>query len=201
MAISGKLGAVYQAMGTSTTFTDEVTTKDANNKRYTITNTAKRYWDDSAAVTVKKNSVIQTGGFTIEYAGGVVEFNTPLSGSDVVTVSGKYFTPTQCATFFNWKLDINQDTADVTTFASNGWRELLPVVKGWSVSAEGYWADGSFLSALGSRVILVLYVDYASDDRYEGYVIIKKNSIDTPVNSVVKENVDFEGAGQLYFHS
>ncbi len=199
MAVAGKIGAVYKADGVSTTFTDETTTADAAKLRYRITNAAKRYWDDSAAVTVKKNGVTQSNGFTLEMAGGVVVFTAALT-SEVILVSGKYFTVAQMATFFDWKLDIERDTKDVTTFASNGWKESLSTLIGWSASAEGYWADGSFLAMVGNRIILVLYVDYVGADRYEGYIILKKNSIEEPVDDIVKETVEFEGTGALYYH-
>lgn len=200
MALSGKIGAVYKADGVSTTFTDDPTTADAAYKRYRITNQAKRYWDDSVAMTVKKNGVTQSVGFTLEYAGGVVVWSSALINTDVVLVSGKYLTITQLATFFDWKLDIDADLKDVTTFASNGWKEQMPVINGWSASAEGYWADGSFLALMGTRIILALYVDYSGADRYEGYIILKKNSIEEPVDDVVKESVDIQGTGPLYFH-
>jgi len=200
MALIGKVGAIYIADGTSTAFTDEATTKDASNTIYYITNRTKRYWDDSYPITVKKNGITITSGFIIHHAGGYIIFDTANSGSDVITVSGKYYTPTQCATFFNWKVDIEQDLKEVTTFASNGWKEQIPAVIGWSASAEGYWADSTFFDRLGSRFIVSLYVDSTTNKVYEGYTIIKKCSVDTPCDDVVKESIDFEGTGILVYH-
>lgn len=199
MAISGVVGAVWKADGTSVVFTDEATTPNAAKTRYVITNTTKRYWDDSLPVTVKKNAVVQSSGYSLEYAGGVVVFAVALT-SETILVSGKYFNTTQLATFFNWKLDIDAELKDITTFASSGWKEQLAVINGWSASAEGYWADGSFISLLGSRVILILWVDDTSNKRYEGYIIMKKNSIEEPVDDVIKESIDIEGTGPLYYH-
>lgn len=201
MAISGVVGAVWKQDGNpSTAFTDEATTKDTANKRYTITNAAKKYWDDTAVMTVKKNGVVQSLGFNLEYPGGVVEFAVANIGTDVILVSGKYFGIVQCSTLFNWKLDVSAETKDVTTFASNGWKEIMSTVNGWDVSCDGYWADGSFLSLLGANVILVLYVDDTSNKRYEGYIFLKKDKIDEAVDEIVKESLDFEGDGRLYYH-
>lgn len=202
MPIAGKLGAVYVTDGitSSVAFTDEVTNASADNKRYIIAASTKKYWDDSAAVTVKKNGTVVSSGYSIEYAGGVVVFNTALTEEDVVTVSGKYFTVNQCATFFNWKLDTETDLKEVTTFSSNGWKEYLATISGWSASAEGYYADSKYAGLLGKRILLVLYVDSTSNKRYEGYILLKKNSIQEAVDDVVKESVDLQGTGQIYYH-
>lgn len=199
MAMTGAVGAVYVTSGVSVTFTDEATTKNATYTRYKITNVAKRYWDDTSAITVKKNGVVQSSGFTIEMAGGVIEFTTPLIVTDVVLVSGKYFNAVQCASMFNWKVDFDVELKDTTTFASAGWKEQMAVTKGWSASAEGYWADGTFFNALGTNVIVVLYLNSSTDARYEGYVILKKCSVDVPVDDIVKESLDLDGDGKLYF--
>lgn len=200
MALTGIVGAVYRANGVSVALTDAPTTKNGTFTEYKITDNTKRYLDDSFPITVKKNGVTITTGFTIEPAGGVIKFNPPLITTDVVTVSGKYFTMVECATMFNWKLDIGMDTKDVTTFASNGWVEKVAGVGNWTASAEGYWASNEFLTLLGTRLIMVFYVDEVGDDRYEGYVFIKKSGIDTPVDDVIKESIDIEGTGTIYFH-
>jgi hypothetical protein len=201
MPISGKIGAAYRTDGlASVAFTVEATTGNATYTRYAITNAAKRFWDDTVVPVVKKNGTVVSSGFSIEYAGGVVVFNPAILNTDVIIVGGNYFNIVQCATFFNWKLDIDQDLKEVTTFASNGWKEQLATVKGWNASADGYWADGTFAGLLGKNIILSLYVDYSGNKRYEGYVYIKKNSITEPVDDVVKENVDITGDGALYYH-
>lgn len=200
MSIAGKLGAVYRTVGSSTAFTNEATNSDSTHKRYTIAANVKRYWDDTNPIVVKVNGTVRSTGFHIEYAGGVVVFDIALGTSDVVTVSGNYFNTQQCSTFFDWKLDTDTDMKDVTTFASGGFREYIPMLKGWNASADGYWADESFAGLVGQRIIVALYVDSTSDKRYEGYIMLKKNSIQEKTNDVVSENVEFQGTGELYYH-
>ena len=198
---SGKVGAVYRTDGNaSVAFTNEATNTNATYTRYDIANNSKQYWDDSVNIVVKKNGTVVSSGYIVEYPGGVIVFQTPLTNTDVVTVSGNYFNVVQCATFFNWKLDINLDLKEVTTFASNGWKEQLSTIKSWSSSAEGYWADGTFAGLLGKNIVIVLYVDSTSNKRYEGYMYLKKNSITEAVDDVVKESCDIEGDGPLYYH-
>lgn len=200
MAVSGKVGAVYRATGSSTVFTGEAMNSDTAKKRYVIANNSKKYWDDTVPVAVKVNGTLRTSGYTVEYPGGNIIFDVPLGTSDVVTVDGSYFPTSQCAAFFNWKLDATQDMKECTTFVSNGWKEYLPVTGSWTATAEGYWADGSFVSQLGQRVIVSLFVDSTSNKRYEGYIELKKNSIQEQTEDIVKENVEFQGTGNIYYH-
>lgn len=204
MALSGKVAAVYKESGPSTAFTDAATTSSAGYTRYTITDAAKRYIDRNVAVTVKKNGVIQTTGFTIEYPGGVVVFSTPLLATDVVLVSGNAFPMAQIGGMFNWKADLDQDLQDVTTFDSGGWKQQLAVLRGFSGSAEAFWGDGSLFaeltSAEGAEMVVALYVDNgASKRRYEGYARLTKDSIEVPVDGIIKESIDFQGDGPLYY--
>jgi hypothetical protein len=200
MAIVGNVGAIYVQTGTSATITNEDTTANTAFTRYTITNQVKRYLDPDAIITVKKNGTTITTGYTIEYAGGVIVFDNVLTNTDVVTVSGKYFTMSQSAGFFNWKLELERDMGEITTFASSGWKESLPTITGYTASAEQYWGDASFYNLLGSRMLFVLYVDSTiSKSRYEGYGYINKDEIEVNVEDIVSESIDIQGNGKLYY--
>lgn len=200
MGLAGKVGAVYvQTIAAATTFTDEATTKNADFTRWTITAVAKRYWDLNTAIVVKKNAGVITTGFTIEYPGGVIVFNPAILTTDVILVSGKYFTVAQEGGFFNWSLDISADNAEATVLGS-GWKEFVTTVNGFTGSAEMYWGSNRFFALMGSTVILVLYADsVTSMARYECFAIISGDGIETPVDDLVKETIDFQGTGQLYY--
>lgn len=201
MALAGLVAAVYkQTTDAVVVFTDEATTGDAGHTRYQIDNVAKRYWDKSETVTVKKNNVIQADGFTIEHLSGFVVFDVALQPTDVVTVSGKYLTVSQVGGMFNWSLDLEADEEEVTTFASGGWKEFLVSNLGFSGSAEQYWGDDEFFQALGTEVILVLYTDAgAGKIRYEGYAVISGDGIEAPQDGIVQETVNFRGTGPLFY--
>ena len=203
MALSGKVAAVYQqTTAAGAAFVDEATTPDATYTRYQITNTAYRYWDRTEPVTVKKNGVIQTSGFTLEYLSGYVVFAAALLSTDVVTVSGTALNVAQVAGMFNWKLDIEQVLAETTTFADGGWKTFAPLLRGFSGSAEAYWANSDQFNLLTSKddVILILYVDSGtSKRRYEMFAQLVKNGINVPVNEFIKESIDFTGDGSLYY--
>lgn len=201
MAISGKVGAVFAQTATAPgAFVDAATTANATYTRYTITDATKRYLDKSQSITVKKNGVAQTTGFTVENPGGVVVFSAPLLATDVVTVSGSALTVAQAGGFFTWSLEPEQDLQDVTTFASGGWKENELTLRGFKGSAEAFWGNGDFFNRLGQEVVVVLYVDSgASKNRYEGFGIISADGVEANVEDIIKESVEFTGVGQLYY--
>lgn len=110
MAITGMIGAVYVSdINTAPiSFTDQATTKDATLTRYQVTNTAYRYWPLDATITVKKNGTVVSSGYKLERAGGYVVFDSPLQGTDVVTVSGQALTLVQCGGFLIGVLILNK---------------------------------------------------------------------------------------------
>lgn len=200
-AISGKIGSIYMKTdAVATAFTDEAMTNSGDNTVYYITNKAKRYWDKNTAVTVEVDAVPETD-VVIDYVGGRITFNTPLAGTEAVTVSGAYWTVSEVAGFYNWSLDLASDMEDSTTFQSNGWREFTPTLKGFTVSAEAYWQNGDFLGRLAEEVVISLYVNEASDIRYEGYAYITSTSVEAGAEGLVEESVEYTGNGELYYYT
>lgn len=200
-AISGKIGSIYMKTdAVATAFVDEAMTNSGDNTVYYITNDVKRYWDKNTAVTVEVDTVAETD-IIIDYVGGRITFNTPLTGTEVVTVSGSYWTVAEVAGFYNWSLDVSADMEDSTTFADNGWRVFTPTLKGFNVSAEAYWQNGDFLDRLAEEVIVSLYTNEASDLRYEGYAYITSTSVETGAEGLVEESVEYTGNGELYYYS
>lgn len=199
-AIAGKVGSIYmKTTATATVFTDEACTNSGDNTVYYITDTAKRYWDKDTAVVVDVDATPETG-VTIDYVGGRITFDTPLTGVETVTVSGAYWTVSELAGFYNWSLDLTADLEDCTTFQSNGWREFSPTLKGFTISAEAYWQDETFQDRLAEEVVVSLYANEANDERYEGLAYISSDSISTPVDGLVEDSVEFTGNGELYYY-
>lgn len=201
MPIAGKIGAVFlQTEAAPVAFIKTATTANTERTRYTIDNEDKRYLDKDSPVTVYVNDIAVSSGFTVLHIGAVVVFASPLLLGDVVTVSGKSIAVAQAGGFFSWSAELSADTADVTTFESASWKENLTTIKGFSASAESYWADEMLSSRLGQEVIIALYLDTgANKKRYEGYAIILGDSIELSVDDVVNESIEFEGSGRLYY--
>jgi len=201
MPIAGKVGAVFlQTEAEPVAFIKESAAGNPQRTVYAIENEALRYLDKTSPVVVYVNDIAASGGFTVEHLGGVVQFLAPLPEGAEVTVSGKSIKVDQAGGFFNWSAELAADTADITTFASDGWKEHLPAMKGFTASAESYWADGRLSARLGQEIIVALYLDTgANKKRYEGYALIAGDSIELSVDDVVSESIEFEGSGNLYY--
>ncbi len=201
MPLAGKVGAVFlQTEAEPVAFIKESAAGNPQRTAYTIENETLRYLDKNTPVVVYVNDIAASGGFTVEHLGGVIRFLAPLLEGDAVTVSGKSVKVDQAGGFFNWSAELAADTADVTTFASEGWKEHLPAVKGFTASAESYWADGRLSERLGREIIVALYLDTgANKNRYEVYALIAGDSIELAADDVVNESIEFEGSGNLYY--
>ena len=201
MAITGMTGAVYVSdVDTApVAFLDEPATGDVARKRYQVTDPDYRYWPLDETIIVEVNGAPVTSGFTLERAGGVVVFENALDIGDEVTVSGKALTLAQAGGFFNWSIDGDGEDAEATTFVSGGWKEFVRTLKGWSGSAEAYWGDTQFFDSLGQVVVVKLFVDSGpAQNCLEGFAIINGDGIESPVDGLVQETVDFTGTGPLY---
>lgn len=199
MAIAGKVGAVYmQTTDSAIAFNAEPMTNSGDNTRYYITDRDKAYWYKNATTTVYVDGVEETA-VTIEYAGGYIEFDSALTGTETVTVTGGYLTVSQVAGFFSWSADVNSDMQESTTFGDS-WKEFMPTLKDFTASAEKYWITNNISDRLGEEVVLVLYVDSGTNkNRYEGFALISSDSIEDSVDALINESIEFQGTGNLYY--
>jgi len=115
---------------------------------------------------------------------------------------GVYIETAKVAEIANWSLDTDAEELDITSFDSNGWREIMQGVKEWSGSFEGNFKpdDTQGQAALinawinGQPVTLDLKVNDTVKFSGEAYV---KPSIETPVDDKVSISFDFTGTGPL----
>ena len=195
-AIAGKQARVYAQSGNATAFTDEATTcKDPGTyKIYQITNAAKRYWDFATAVTVKKNSVIQTTGFTIQKPGGYVVFDASLQGTDVVTVSGSYRTVSQIARAKKFTLKIENDTAECPAFGDEDVPREFIGGQSFTASFEDWWMNEYLLGICqaGEPYLFVFYTNATSGEHYEGFAFCKSHGVDVDIKALVDDSADLE---------
>lgn len=109
-------------------------------------------------------------------------------------------TAVQVGGFFNWSLDTDADDEDATTYESEGWKEFARTLKGWTASASAYWGDSEFYKKVGKTLFVKLFINSGTkQDRLEGYALVSSDSIDTPVDGLVEESIDFTGTGELEF--
>jgi len=106
----------------------------------------------------------------------------------------------------NWKLDIEVDVKEQTDFDSNGWVEVLPQLKSWSGTAEGFWNVASdtngqkaLQDALLNGTTVSIEFNVNGTNKYTGTAYVTKISVDEPVDDNVKFSVELKGSGALTY--
>jgi predicted secreted protein len=106
----------------------------------------------------------------------------------------------------NWKLDIEADMLETTSFDSNGWKTFVAGLKAWSGTFDLEWkvsTDTTGQKALqdallgGTTVSLVL--DVNGTNNYSGTAFMKKEGLETPVDGVVTGSFDYQGTAALTY--
>lgn len=111
----------------------------------------------------------------------------------------------------SWSLNITQETEDVTTLGSNGFKESLGLLKTWSGSIVAIFdSDGSAegilqLNLLGDDALVDLEMQTGNvateiDEKYDTYTgtaNITSQDITNDVNGIVEVTFNFEGSGTL----
>lgn len=106
----------------------------------------------------------------------------------------------------SFKLDIDCDMKNVTTFDSNGWTENMPTIKSWSGSCEGEWKVGTdtagqkaLQDALLGGTTVASEFNIDGTKKYTGSTFVKKISISEQVDDTVKFSAEIVGTGALTF--
>jgi len=186
--------------------TDEACT-ESTATRFQITSAAHRYIDQTESVTVKVDTVVQTTGYHIEYAGGFVVFDSSQTGK-TVTVTGKWWTMAEVAQVYDWKLSAKMGKAECTPFGTTSGVHRVSTNMDVSGSFSGYWLTDDYYRVVGTlggtvglsgvSLPMKLYVD--GDYHYEGYAILDLDA-ECASDEVVKDSHSFEGDGMWYARS
>jgi predicted secreted protein len=126
-----------------------------------------------------------------------------------MAVSGKgggvYVGVNKVAEITNWTLDIEADMLESTNFDSNGWREYIAGLKGWTGSFEGQWkmsdinGQKALQDALLGGTTVSIKLDVNGTNNYTGSAFISTQGIETPVDDIVSVSFDFQGTAALTY--
>lgn len=199
--VTGKVGKVYkQDDSTLDTMADEAATLGVDTKTLTITDDTKRYLQKSTVIVKKDTVALDPATYEI-IIGGVIFYNAQTAGN--YTISGGYYDIESIGGFFDYTLDSNTNTEEVTEFGDTDERHIA-TTNNWKASANYYYKDDStqqqdFATYMDNQteVIFVFYWDTANDLRQEGYGTITNLSINTTGKGVTKGKIDFTGNGKL----
>ena len=218
--IAGKVGAFYACSGTGTFQAAEAQTLKANGTWTTYKNVIAEqvFVASNTATEWKRWTCTPMGHLTVEDAGASaaikVKYRYWHEVGEVGTAAGII---KQYGGFFNWTIDQNCDTVDITAFEDSGHRAFLATLDGWTASAERHWVDEGLFPLIGSEtlqpiVIAKFYVNDSDDDkgigsdsetgdRYEGYCIVTGMSPSLAVDTLLNESLNFQGTAQLVYES
>jgi len=217
MATSGRVGAIYAPTTTNgavnTTTTTDTLTTDGTTTTFNLANdlilqdseTADDLdieWQNATVEWQNANYTWEREDqkkYAINYILGVIEFSeAPASSVGNFTVTYDYVTELeQVGGFFDWSFTEGINLEEKTEFGDDHISHE-GVLSDWSGTADKYWSVGSrFQDWLGKKVIIGFYINTTTGDRFEGWGKIGSKSITCPHDTLVEENIDFEGQGFL----
>ncbi len=113
-----------------------------------------------------------------------------------------YLGANKVAEIENWSLDLEADDVETTSFDSDGWKEYLAGLKGWSGSFEGnYKSDDTngqkaILAAWLAGTALSAVFKVTDSITFSGDILVNP-SIEVPVEDKVTFSCEFQGTGVL----
>jgi hypothetical protein len=199
-AIQGRRGLV-KVTGAATAFTGEATTRITANTVYQITNAAKRIWDRSATITVKKDAVTQAANlYTLNRLTGTVTFLADIGGAAVVTVDGSYLPTSNAAEAKSFAYELMKDLLDSTSYDSataDNYHKRKDAGLENASGSLGQWSsvDRYFETALiaGDPVVVELWADRATAFDIRFWALLNKQQIQSAVDGLVGQTVEWEG--------
>lgn len=186
---------------TSTAFTEESTTPNADYTIYTIDDRDKKYWDREVDVLVYRNGVlVPEHEYRIQHAGGRIHFWEAQASTDTITVSGAYVTVVTAAECNEYTLTNESEIIDVTVFESDGWRERLAGILGANGTVSGFWVvNNLFTPRLLEQKPLILELQANKDDPevYAMYVVVESQELAPAVEGAVETSVSWQSDGDI----
>lgn len=196
---AGRLGLV-KVGGTPTSFTAEAVTVLTTNKKYQITNSAKRIWSPTATITVLAaatpvNPV--TDPYVINRLTGVITF-TNVSARGTVTVTGTYLPMATIAKSHSVMYDRGNGLLDDTTFDSNGFDESIPGIQSISASLGKNWETtyaGILSAALlaGTQLVIQIFHNKNNAAAMVFWARATKQTIKAATRDIIGEELAFVG--------
>lgn len=193
--------ALVKVTGAAVSFTAEATTMSDADTVYTITNTAKRIWDQTATITVLDGGVAVNAAldpYSINRLTGVVTFDG--AAVRVITVTGSYLPASTAVGAKRFTYTLDRAALDDTDYDSantnSGFDSKLPGLKKISGSIGRNWSsDTYFTDALttGLPVVIEFYSDRSSSADMKCWALLNKDALQSALGGKVDADVEFEG--------
>lgn len=210
MALAGHQ-TTLKVSGAAVAVTGEACTEisGANpNKLFQVTNTARRIWDPSAAITVKDGGVaVSSALYSFDYLFGFIQF-AGYTQTGAITVDGSYLPVASIAEVSSFKFSGDANLADVTSFDSAGYRSKLATLKDGSGDLMAYSSPLNDIDPVtGGVQTLYSVLTGGTPKLFEAsfgggaqilraWVLLKEISVDAAIDGVVESTWSFETAPQ-----
>lgn len=121
------------------------------------------------------------------------------------TLTGIYVAGTLVSKGTSHSISIGQDTFDITSKDSNGWKEIKQGLRNWSLSGEFKFAEDSaygltdFFALLNARTSLVVKftTNVSGDKYYSGTTIVTSIEKSSDMEDAESYSISLEGTGAL----
>jgi hypothetical protein len=204
--MAGYKAQIYVTSGDSIAFTHEACTDSGDHKKFSITNTIKRYIDPDVALLVETTTDgttwTATTAYSVQFCGGIVTLNAALTGTPGLRVSGSYMPYSFLGNATS--IDVTPSVAilDNTAFQNppNPWKTKQSGLADGTYKLTKWWIDNFFINLLitRQRVVVAAYSGANTNQRLEGYARIKQDSIKIATNSLISEDIEFESDGPIF---
>jgi hypothetical protein len=195
-AKSGRVGGIYKQSIITSTFVNQASTLQADNKTVIITDTTKvGFVRDLSLFTVKKGGTTITAPYEIHF--DRIIFREAQS-SGVWTISGTYAELEQIGGGYEWSIDLKHNVQDKSAFGDS-WETKLSGIVSWSASAKRRWIDDNYIDIVdnGLPIIVRLFTDIDTFESYVGYGQIDGIKKGDKVDGIVDAEISFAGDGSL----
>lgn len=205
VALAGYKAKIYATTTPSVAFTNEAFTDSGDHKTFTITNAAKRYWDNTAALTIQTTTDgttwTTTTAYVAQYCGGVIILNVALVGaSPGVRASGSYLPYSTVGSATSVEISHMLDILDSTSFDDGGWKTKVASLVGSEYKLSHWYIDTFFTDIITNktRFVLSAYSGANANQRYDAFGYIKSDSLKFAVKNLNSEDISFETDGQVF---
>lgn len=201
--MSGHAGrkALVKVGGDAVVMANEACTDSGDHQIYQVTDTAKRVFDRTAAVTVKVGGVVTGESYTINRLTGRVTFATVDAGRAAVTVSTSYLPMSVALGAKSYNFTITRTSVDDSDFdnvnTNGGFPNRLPGVLDIDGALGLRWrsADQYFQTALLAETVVVIetYADRAQAASMKMWAVLNKRDLQIAREGAIEHNVNFQG--------
>lgn len=180
---------------------------------YQITNSAKRFWDPTVALTMEESldSAVSWHAVvpdSVESAGGRFVFNASRQAAPAAMyrVSGSYMPWANAGGGHEWAAAPQIEVLESTEFPATSKTHTVNPLNSGSVQVKRWWLDDTMRAQMvaGAQMALVLWLDATAQPagpRWEAFARLKASAVKIAVGALHTEDLTFELQSQLTFIS